>query len=94
MPAAPASGKMRVLERRMNRNRPTIGLFAALTLVLCGAGWFAAAGPGQETVSSRAYRGHENDADMKGFIARYPAASGSRLDDCQMLHMAHRALQR
>jgi len=70
----------------MNRNRRTFGLLAALTLVLCGAGWFAAAGPGQETVSSRAYRGHENDADMKGFIARYPAASGSRLDDCQTCH--------
>ena len=41
--------------------------------------------PGQ-AVSSRAYAGHETDADMKGFIRAHPEAAGSRLDDCQTCH--------
>lgn len=63
---------------------PGLIIFAAL--VLGSAGWFLRAGPGQETVSSRAYVGHENDADMRGFIRQYPAAAGTRLDDCQTCH--------
>jgi len=61
-------------------------LALAIFLALAAGFVLAGAGPGQDAVSSRAYRGHENDADMKGFIARYPAASGSRLDDCQTCH--------
>jgi hypothetical protein len=45
-----------------------------------------AAPVGQEAVSSRAYVGHENDSDMNGFIRQYPAAAGTRLDDCQTCH--------
>lgn len=50
------------------------------------AGRFAATALSQEPVSSRAYVGHENDADMKGFIQQYPQAAGTRLDDCQTCH--------
>jgi hypothetical protein len=63
-----------------------IGLFLILILVLGFAGWMAVAGTGQEAVSSRAYVGHDNDADMKGFIRQYPGAAGTRLDDCQTCH--------
>jgi len=70
----------------MNGLGRAIGCFLLLLGALFCAGWFAAGGPGQEAVSSRAYRGHENDADMKGFIGRYPAAAGTRLDDCQTCH--------
>jgi hypothetical protein len=40
----------------------------------------------QEPAVSRAYVGHESDADMRGFIRQYPGAAGSRLDDCQTCH--------
>ncbi len=46
----------------------------------------AGTGLSQETVSSRAYVGHEKDADMGGFIRQYPGAAGTRLDDCQTCH--------
>jgi len=70
----------------MNDNARKIGLFLILVLGLGFAGWMAAAGAGQEAVSSRAYIGHETDADMKGFIRQYPGAAGTRLDDCQTCH--------
>jgi len=41
---------------------------------------------GQNAPASKAYVGHEKDADMKAFIAAYPAAAGTRLDDCQTCH--------
>ncbi len=37
-------------------------------------------------VSSRAYRGHEGDADMANFVRAHPATAGTRLDDCQTCH--------
>jgi len=40
----------------------------------------------QKTVSSRAYVGHESDRDINNFIQQYPAAAGTRLDDCQTCH--------
>ena len=46
----------------------------------------AFASVGQNAPASRAYVGHEKDADMKAFIAAYPAAAGTRLDDCQTCH--------
>jgi len=70
----------------MKRVGRSIGLVLITALVLGSAGWSLRAGPGQETVSSRAYVGHENDADMRGFIRQYPAAAGTRLDDCQTCH--------
>lgn len=70
----------------MSQKTLKIGSLFALALVVGLAGWLAAAGPGQGVVSSRAYVGHENDADMKGFIGQYPAAAGTRLDDCQTCH--------
>jgi hypothetical protein len=70
----------------MNNTRSIRGILLVAALGLSFAGWLADAGAGQETVTSRAYVGHENDADMKGFIRQYPAAAGTRLDDCQTCH--------
>ncbi len=64
----------------------SIGLIVLAALALGSAGWFLRAGPGQEGVPSRAYVGHANDTDMRGFIRQYPAAAGTRLDDCQTCH--------
>jgi len=36
--------------------------------------------------SSHAYKGHENDQDTNAFVTAYPAALGTRLDDCQTCH--------
>jgi hypothetical protein len=67
-------------------SRTRLVLLAAVGL--CFAAGFAvtAAVSGQDIVSSRAYVGHGDDADMKGFIRQYPAAAGTRLDDCQTCH--------
>jgi hypothetical protein len=42
--------------------------------------------PTAELISSRAYSGHENDQDANNFVRAYPAALGTRLDDCQLCH--------
>ena len=41
---------------------------------------------GADVVSSRAYKGHENDQDINYFVNVYPATVGTRLDDCQTCH--------
>jgi hypothetical protein len=56
-----------------------------ILLVLCG-GAIPAQEPAMEPVSSTAYRGHEHDADMDAFVRAFPAARGTRLDDCQTCH--------
>lgn len=40
----------------------------------------------EEIVSSRAYSGHESDADANNFVRTYPSTLGKRLDDCQTCH--------
>jgi len=37
-------------------------------------------------VSSRSYKGHENDTDANNLAAVYPSIVGTRLDDCQTCH--------
>jgi hypothetical protein len=64
----------------------TAGTVVLAALIVGSAAWLAQARPGQERTASRAYVGHESDADMRGFIAQYPAAAGTRLDDCQTCH--------
>lgn len=64
------------------RSIGTVILIAAAA----SAAWLAGGAVGQDAVKSRAYVGHESDADMRGFIAHYPAAAGTRLDDCQTCH--------
>jgi hypothetical protein len=44
--------------------------------------------PSGELVSSRSYSGHESDLDANNFVRAYPAAVGTRLDDCQLCHHA------
>ena len=39
-----------------------------------------------KVVSSRAYSGHENDADANNFVKVYPSKVATRLDDCQTCH--------
>jgi hypothetical protein len=70
----------------MTHGRRTIGsiLCAASGLVL--AGLILGVGAAPQATASRAYAGHESDADMQGFIRQYPAAAGTRLDDCQTCH--------
>lgn len=70
----------------MNGRNRGIGLFALITQGLGLACILVSAGAGQQAVSSRAYVGHQTEADMKGFIRQYPAAAGTRLDDCQTCH--------
>jgi hypothetical protein len=65
--------------------RPLV-LMAAGIAALGSICWLTGAGRSQETVTSRAYVGHEKDADMRGFIRQYPGAAGTRLDDCQTCH--------
>jgi hypothetical protein len=64
----------------------SIGLPALAALVLCSAAWILPGGGRPQATASRAYVGHENDADIRSFIAHYPAAAGTRLDDCQTCH--------
>jgi hypothetical protein len=69
----------------MSHHARKIGRVAGPALVLVVAGLLALAA-GQEAVKSRAYVGHQNDADMQCLIRQYPAAAGTRLDDCQTCH--------
>lgn len=39
-----------------------------------------------DLVSSRAYKGHENDLDVNYFVNAYRSTLGTRLDDCQTCH--------
>lgn len=57
-------------------------LAAALSVLLsCSGG-----GKHEEVISSRSYQGHESDLDTNNFVNVYPAAVGTRLDDCQTCH--------
>jgi hypothetical protein len=40
----------------------------------------------KDQISSRAYKGHESDVDANNFVTAFPAALGTRLDDCQTCH--------
>ena len=70
----------------MKLARRSIGLIVFAALVLVSTVWILRAGSAPQTAVSRAYVGHESDTDMRGFIRQYPAAAGTRLDDCQTCH--------
>jgi hypothetical protein len=70
----------------MKPSRRSIGPVLLAALVLVSTAWILRAGAAQQTITSRAYVGHADDSDMTGFIRHYPAAAGSRLDDCQTCH--------
>jgi hypothetical protein len=58
-----------------------------LAAVLCAALSACSSEAAEEPlVSSRAYKGHESDKDGNSFVTVYPAALGTRLDDCQTCH--------
>ncbi len=50
-----------------------------IALIGCGGG-------SENVVSSRAYKGHENDLDMNAFVNAFKKTLGTRLDDCQTCH--------
>jgi hypothetical protein len=62
------------------------GFLVLGVLLAVSAGRLVRSATAQEPVPSRAYVGHENDADIRGFIKHYPATAGTRLDDCQTCH--------
>ena len=70
----------------MKLARRSFGFLVLAALVLVPTVWSLRAGSAPQTAASRAYVGHESDADMRGFIRQYPAAAGTRLDDCQTCH--------
>ncbi|HOW84620.1 MAG TPA: hypothetical protein P5119_04610 [Candidatus Aminicenantes bacterium] len=70
----------------MKINVKSIGIMMLAAAITGSAALLAGAVGGRQAVKSRAYVGHESDADMQGFIGRYPAAAGTRLDDCQTCH--------
>jgi hypothetical protein len=61
-------------------------VFVALLAGLSVCANLILTGMPQERGSSRAYVGHENDRDIGNFIRQFPAAAGTRLDDCQTCH--------
>jgi hypothetical protein len=74
--------------RRGIRSRNLIAFFMALLL-----GIFLGCGESdddseemEEQVSSRAYKGHENDIDANNLVSVYPSIVGTRLDDCHTCH--------
>jgi len=67
-------------------SRSTV-LLAAVILVLGSALQACDADDGDgDRISSRSYKGHETDRDSNAFVTAYPAALGTRLDDCQTCH--------
>jgi hypothetical protein len=40
----------------------------------------------EDQVSSRSYKGHEDDTDANNLVGVYPSLVGTRLDDCQTCH--------
>ena len=42
--------------------------------------------PEDNQISSRAYKGHENDMDANNLVNMYPSILGTRLDDCHTCH--------
>jgi len=40
----------------------------------------------ENQLSSRAYKGHEDDMDANNLVSVYPSVVGTRLDDCQTCH--------
>jgi hypothetical protein len=71
----------------LNRTGFTAIAWAALSLGLAGcAGDVTPREESAEYRSSRAYKGHANDLDMKRLVSAYPEIVGSRLDDCRSCH--------
>jgi hypothetical protein len=61
-------------------------LIAAGSLIAAFSGCGGGGGGGGSVYTSRAYKGHASFADSNNFVAVYPQAVGTRLDDCQTCH--------
>jgi hypothetical protein len=76
--------------------RRPLAKFALLPLLIAPIALLALGCPNAtspELISSRAYSGHENDQDANNFVRAYPAAVGTRLDDCQLCHSGGTVMQ-
>lgn len=60
-----------------------VGVMLLVSMIGCGNDDEEADKP---AVSSRAYKGHENDLDTNNLCNAYPTVVGTRLDDCQTCH--------
>jgi hypothetical protein len=70
----------------MNRTS-SFSMLMVFPILLSGLGFHAcSSGENKKVVSSRAYKGHENDLDINYFVNAYPNTVGTRLDDCQTCH--------
>jgi hypothetical protein len=56
------------------------------SLLSAGFALAACSSAEEDVVSSRAYKGHENDLDMNYFVNAHRNTLGTRLDDCQTCH--------
>jgi hypothetical protein len=72
-------------ELNMQYHRFTPGLLA-LALGVTSLGTACNDDGDSNVVSSRAYKGHENDLDVNYFVNEYRGTVGTRLDDCQTCH--------
>ena len=72
----------------MMKRKSKAGLVVG-ALILAVLGLFMACGSGGDGViiSSRAYKGHENDVDINNLCRAYTSIVGTRLDDCHSCHM-------
>ncbi len=65
--------------------KTALGFVAALVLA-SGLVGCRSANDVSDTAASRAYKGHENEADGNALISAYPNLAGTRVDDCQTCH--------
>jgi hypothetical protein len=70
----------------MQRSQAGTRWCTLLTTLILVAGSSACNNSDEDYVSSRAYKGHENDFDVHYFVNAYPNTVGTRLDDCQTCH--------
>ncbi len=66
--------------------RVNFAIAALLTALVIAGCRTESKDPATVPVSSRAYKGHETDADMNNLVAVYNYLVGTRLDDCQTCH--------
>ncbi len=72
------------MHTNISRSQRFIALPGLLMLAVIATG--CGGGNDKDYVSSRAYKGHENDFDVHYFVNAYPNTVGTRLDDCQTCH--------
>ena len=75
------SSRRRLAARSVSASAVALALAASLPVFGCES-----ASDDGDLASSRSYKGHTSDQDAHRFVNAYPAALGTRLDDCQTCH--------